>query len=57
VGSQNAGARCLIALALSCAALFVNPVGIQQILYPVDTLLHMPLLVGNVAEYAPLQHD
>jgi hypothetical protein len=44
----------LIALALSGAALFINPVGIQQILYPVDTLLHMPLLVGNVAEYAPL---
>jgi len=44
----------LIALALSGAALFVNPVGMQQILYPVDTLLHMPLLVGNVAEYAPL---
>ncbi len=50
--------RCRRALAfsllLSCAALFVNPVGIEQILYPVDTLLHMPLLVGNVAEYAPL---
>jgi hypothetical protein len=44
----------LLSLALSCAALFVNPVGMQQILYPVDTLLHMPLLVGNVAEYAPL---
>jgi hypothetical protein len=24
------------------------------ILYPVDTMLHMPVLVGNVAEYAPL---
>ncbi len=43
-----------LALLVSCAALFVNPVGFQQILYPVDTLLHMPLLVGNVQEYAPL---
>ncbi len=43
-----------LALLLSCGALFLNPVGLQQILYPLDTMLHMPLLVGNVAEYAPL---
>jgi hypothetical protein len=43
-----------LSLVLSCAALFLNPVGIKLILYPVDTMLHMPVLVGNVAEYAPL---
>jgi len=43
------------ALLLSVAALFLNPVGIKQILYPLDTLLNMPLLLGNVAEYAPLR--
>jgi hypothetical protein len=52
----EAGSRSKLALALvlSGAALFVNPVGIKLILYPVDTMLHMPVLVGNVAEYAPL---
>jgi hypothetical protein len=44
-----------ISLLLSAGALFVNPVGIKQIFYPLDTLLNMPVLVGNVAEYAPLQ--
>jgi hypothetical protein len=50
------GARQKLALmlVLSGAALFLNPVGIKLILYPVDTMLHMPILVGNVAEYAPL---
>ena len=43
------------ALILSLAALFLNPVGIKQILYPLETLLNMPLLIGNVAEYAPLR--
>ena len=42
-------------LLLSVGALFLNPVGIKQILYPLDTLLNMPLLLGNVAEYAPLR--
>ncbi|HEY1902837.1 MAG TPA: hypothetical protein VGG56_10420 [Terracidiphilus sp.] len=44
-----------LALVLSGAALFLNPVGLKLILYPVDTMLHMPVLVGNVAEYAPLR--
>lgn len=43
------------ALILSVMALFLNPVGLKQILYPLDTLINMPLLIGNVAEYAPLQ--
>jgi hypothetical protein len=44
----------VLALVLSVAALFLNPVGIKQILYPFDTMLNMHLLMGNVAEWAPL---
>jgi hypothetical protein len=44
-----------IASLLSVAALFINPVGFKQILYPLDTFLNMPLMLGNVAEYAPLR--
>lgn len=43
------------ALVLSTAALFVNPVGLKLILYPLDTMFHMPLLLSSVAEYAPLE--
>jgi hypothetical protein len=44
-----------LALVLSGGALFLNPVGLKLIFYPLDTMLHMPVLVGNVAEYAPLR--
>lgn len=44
-----------LAFLMSIAALFINPVGIKQILYPLETFLNMPLLLGNVAEYAPLR--
>lgn len=44
-----------LALALSAAALFLNPVGIRQIMYPVNTLLHQPLGLGNVEEWGPLR--
>jgi hypothetical protein len=44
-----------LALILSLAALFLNPAGIRQILYPFDTMLHMPILMGSVEEWAPLQ--
>jgi hypothetical protein len=43
-----------LALALSVPALFLNPVGLRQILYPFDTLLNMPVLLNNVSEWAPL---
>jgi len=42
-------------LIFSAGALFLNPGGIKQILYPLETIINMPLLVGNVAEYAPLR--
>ena len=44
-----------LALVLSVAALFVNPVGIKQILYPFDTMLNMPINLSQVEEWAPLQ--
>jgi len=52
----NPRARAMLALSLflSVAALFLNPVGIKQILYPFDTMLHMHILLGNVDEWAPL---
>ncbi len=52
----NPRSRRMLALAmlLSIAALFVNPVGIKQILYPFDTMLNMHILLGSVDEWAPL---
>jgi len=44
-----------LALILSVAALFLNPVGIRQIMYPINTMLHQPLGLGNVEEWAPLR--
>lgn len=42
-------------LIASLAALFVNPGGIKQILYPFDTLMNMHLLMANVQEWSPLK--
>jgi hypothetical protein len=42
-------------LALSIAALFINPVGRSQILYPIDTLLHQPIGLSQSQEWQPLQ--
>jgi hypothetical protein len=52
----NPRARRMLAfsLLLSLPALFLNPIGIRQILYPIDTLLHQPVGLGNVEEWAPL---
>jgi hypothetical protein len=44
-----------LAMILSVAALFLNPAGIRQILYPFDTLFNMHLLMADVEEWAPLQ--
>ncbi len=43
-----------LALILSFAALFLNPDGIKQILYPVNTMLHQPINLGNVEEWKAL---
>ena len=39
----------------SVAALFLNPGGIKQILYPFDTLMNMHILMANVEEWSPLK--
>ncbi len=40
---------------LSLAALFLNPVGVQQVLYPLNTMFHQPIGLSQVAEWQPLQ--
>lgn len=43
------------ALALSIAALWINPVGTQQVLYPLNTMLRQPINLSQVQEWQPLQ--
>lgn len=43
-----------LSLLLSVAALFLNPVGIRQIFYPIDTMLNQRLNLSSVSEWAPL---
>lgn len=43
-----------LALLLSIAALFLNPIGIRQVLYPVDTLLHQHIVTSQIEEWKPL---
>jgi hypothetical protein len=47
--------RFILANLLSVAALFINPIGLRQILYPFDTLLNMHVLLGSVQEWSPLK--
>jgi hypothetical protein len=44
-----------LALMLSIPALFVNPFGLKQVLYPLDTLMKFPIAIGHVQEWEPLQ--
>lgn len=39
---------------LSAAALFLNPVGIKQILYPVNTLFRQHIVLSQIDEWKPL---
>lgn len=43
------------ALGLSAAALMMNPVGVKEILYPLDAMLHQPIGTSVVEEWMPLQ--
>ncbi len=43
-----------LALLLSGAAVFANPSGLRQVLYPLDTLLHQPINLASVQEWQPL---
>ena len=45
----------ILALILSVAALFVNPIGVKQILYPLNTMLDPSMGFSPIAEWAPLQ--
>lgn len=44
----------LWAVLLSLAALLVNPDGIRQVLYPLDTFFLQPINLANVEEWRPL---
>ena len=43
----------MIALLFSAVALFLNPVGTRQVLYPLTITLREPINVGNVQEWLP----
>ena len=45
----------IIAMVLSVAALFLNPVGLKLVLYPLDTLIHQPIGLSAVQEWQPLK--
>jgi hypothetical protein len=45
----------ILAIALSLASLFLNPVGARQILYPFDIMLNQHIQLENVQEWAPLR--
>ena len=44
-----------LALLLSVAALFLNPVGVKQVLYPLNLMMHQPVNLNQVEEWGPLQ--
>lgn len=43
-----------LSLGISIAALFLNPVGLKQVLYPLNALFHQTLQLANVQEWMPL---
>jgi hypothetical protein len=43
-----------IATLLSAAAVFLNPMGAKQVLYPLDTMLRQPLVTSQIDEWKPL---
>ena len=44
----------MVALLLSTAALFLNPVGAKQIFYPLNTLAHQHIVTSQIEEWQPL---
>ncbi len=53
----DARQRRMLALAfgLSLAALLINPAGVRQILYPLNTMLQQPIGLSEVSEWKPLE--
>src|SRR5260370_16299191 len=47
----------ILAFFLSAAALFLNPAGMQQVLYPLNTMFFQPINLSEIAEWKPLQWD
>jgi hypothetical protein len=47
--------KLIMATIFSMAALFLNPAGIKQILYPLDAMLNQRVTLSMVDEYQPLQ--
>lgn len=45
----------IVALLLAVPALLLNPAGYRAVLYPLDTMLNMPLLFRYVDEWTPLK--
>ena len=45
----------IFALLLSMVALFLNPVGWKQILYPLNAIFQQPINISQVQEWRPLQ--
>ena len=45
----------ILALALSVAALFLNPVGVKLVLYPLNTMLDASMSFSPISEWQPLQ--
>lgn len=43
----------VVALMFSAAALFLNPLGVRQVLYPLDTMLHQSIGLSSVQEWMP----
>jgi hypothetical protein len=46
-----------VAFALSIAALFLNPIGLRQVLYPLDALFNQPAGLALVSEWQPAAFD
>jgi hypothetical protein len=47
----------MMVFTLSAAALFINPVGLRQVLYPLDTLTNQKVGLALVAEWQQIQFD
>lgn len=45
----------ILALILSVAALFINPVGVKMVLYPLNTMLDPAMKFNPISEWQPLQ--
>jgi hypothetical protein len=44
----------ILAAALSAVVVFLNPGGVKQVLYPVNTMLRQPVNLSHVVEWQPL---